>query len=92
MSVLFEDLMFCAFIIADIVLLIRTCKMKDVFSRSEKLCAIMFVTGYISGLVWQIAEENLLGVIFCITGLTLSQFIVAIVYYQSYKDLEIPHE
>lgn len=92
MSVLFEDLMFCAFIVADAVLLIRTCKAKNMFSRPEKLRSIAIVAGCIAGLVWQIAEGNLLGVIFCVACLALSQFIVAIVYYQNYKDSEIPHE
>lgn len=92
MDVIFEDLMFIAFIVGSIVLLIYTAKTKKPFRRSVKLRSIAFAVGYLLGMVWQIADENLLGVILCIVGFTLSQFVVALTFYQDYKDSEIPYE
>ena len=92
MSVVLEDLMFVFFIVADVVLLIATSRVKKTFSLFAKLRAIMFTVGFLVGIIWQVACDNLLGVIFCIVGFMLSQFVAALTFYQNCKDMEIPYE
>ena len=92
MGVVFEDLMFVFFIVADVVSLISACRAKKGFSLLVKLRAIMFTVGFLVGIIWQVACDNLLGIISCIVGFMLSQFVAALTFYQNYKDMEIPYE
>jgi len=92
MSILFENLMFCIFIVADFIWLVQIWKTTKTFSISEKLRSVTFTTAFLLGFVWMALENPILGAIFCMIGFMVSQFTVAVTFYENYKELEIPHE
>lgn len=64
----------------------------------QNLCALGKDTvcglygGIFAGLFWLALGEHVLGAILCMMGTMVSQFTVAVTFYENYKELEIPHE
>lgn len=92
MGGLLENLMLCIFVVADLVWLIQIWKTKKNFSRMEKLRAVSFTAAFLLGFVWMALENHIPSAILCVIGCMISQFTVAVIFYENYKELEIPHE
>ena len=92
MSMLFENLMFGILIVADFIWLLQIWKNTKTFSRVEKLRAVTFTAAFLLGFVWMALKRHILSTIFCAIGCMVSQFTVAVIFYENYKELEIPHE
>ncbi len=92
MSVILENLMICSFVVADFVWLVQIWKTTKSFSSSDKLRSVSFTIAFLLGFFWMALENRMIGAVFCLMGFMVSQFTVAVTFYENYKDLEIPHE
>lgn len=92
MNVLFEILMICSFVVADFVWLVQIWKTTMSFSPSDKVRSISFMIAFLLGFFWLALENHIIGAVFSLVGFIVSQFTVAVTFYENYKDLEIPYE
>lgn len=92
MGILFESAMLCSFIAADFLWLVQIWRSTRTFALSEKIRSVAFSAAFLFGFVWLALEDHMLGAILSMMGFMVSQFTVAISFYENYKELEIPHE
>ncbi len=92
MNILFTNITILLFAIGDLIWLIQIWKMPRIFSALEKLRSVSFAFSFFLGLLWTVLSENPLGAYLCLAGLVISQFTIAVTFYENYKGLEIPHE
>lgn len=62
------------------------------FTFADKIRAVTFLCAFALGVFCQALQNNIIACIGFITGLVLSEFNFAVVFYEKYKDMEIPHE
>lgn len=92
MSVMLEILMLCFFIVADFVWLVQIWKTTKSFDLSEKIRSITFTFAFLLGFIWMTLGNHMFGAIFSLVGFWVSQFTVAVTFYENHKDLEVPYE
>lgn len=89
---LLENLMMELFIIAMLIWLLQIWKTNKAFSRFEKIRTVTFAAAFMLGFFSMMMEDNKIGAVICLIGIVISEFTAAVVFYENYKDVEIPYE
>ncbi len=88
----FEDIMMGLFAVAMLVWLIQIWKVDRYFSKTEKIRAVTFAIAFLLATFRFGAINNIIGFAISLIGFVISEFALAVVYYEKYKDLEIVNE
>lgn len=92
MGILFENSMFGFFAIAVFFWLLQIRNTEAAFPREEKAKAASFAAAFLLGIFEMVVESNKIGAIICSIGFLISEFTLAIVFYENFKDIEVPYE
>ena len=82
----FEDIMMTLFVVADFIWLVQIWKSNKHFSREEKIRAISFTVAFLLAFFPFAMGHNILSAVVSLIGYSVSQFVVAVTFYENYKD------
>ena len=92
MAEAFEDVMMTLFVVADFIWLVQIWKSNKHFSREEKIRAISFTAAFLLAFFPFAMGHNILGAVISLIGYAVSEFTIAVTFYENYKDKEIAYE
>ncbi len=92
MTYYLEALMFALFVLVALIWLIQISKQKSEFSLSEKCRAVTFGLGFFVGMALNLTMEHILTGFICMVGVVISEFLIAVIFYENFKDKEIVDE
>ncbi len=88
----FEILCMALFLAASVVWLVSATKRKSGFDTEEKVRTVGFTVAYLLAFFCMALSNNIVAAIVCLVGLVVSEFTVASVFYDYFKDKEIMYE
>lgn len=92
MRSLFENIMLGLFLIAIFLWLLQIWRTEGIFCKRDKMRAASFTTAFLLGIFEMVVESNKIGAIICSAGFLISEFTLAIVFYENFKNIEVPYE
>ena len=88
----FEILCMTLFLAASIVWLVSATKRKSGFDTEEKVRTVGFTIAYLLAFLCMTLSHNTVAAVVCLAGLAASDFTIASVFYDYFKDKEIMYE
>lgn len=92
MGNLFANIMVSFWVGGSFVWLVQIWHRSGNFTQVERIRAVSFVLSFFLGLIWASLSGNHSGAWLCLTGFIVSQFALAVTFYDDFKEVEIPHE
>ncbi len=92
MASAFEILCMTLFLAASIVWLVSATKRKGGFDTDEKIRTVCFTVAYLLAFFCMALSHNTIAAVVCLVGFVVSEFTVASVFYDYFKDKEIMYE